>query len=192
VLHVPAEEVAGAAAGAAAGDLISRGYAYLAGGVERLLDTAGGPHPGGTGLRAAERVAAAIARELPVISAGGLNLSNVADAVRVPPIVGVDVASGVERVRPPPPRDSRPVGPVARPRTLCASLFAKRARAARDDRPNLASGPTLIHAGLIDRTTAAGGDGARLRRAIRPRDADGRARAARDGVRRGPPGPGLQ
>jgi hypothetical protein len=30
------------------------------------------------------------------------------------------------------------------------ALFAKRARAARDDRPNLAFGPTPVHAGLLE------------------------------------------
>src|SRR4029450_5806584 len=30
------------------------------------------------------------------------------------------------------------------------ALFVKRARAARDDRPNLAFGPTPVHAGLLD------------------------------------------
>jgi tryptophan synthase beta chain len=143
VLHLPAFEPADpVAAAATTADLVSRGHAYLAGGVERLLlDTAGGPHPGGTGLRAAERLAAEVARELPVILAGGLNPANVADAVRAVPLVGVDVASGVER-----PRDGgRPTKDPLR-----VALFTKRARAARDDRPNLPFGPTPIHAGLLD------------------------------------------
>ncbi len=47
VLHLPAEPT-DQRPGVA--DLVARGHAYLAGGVERLLlDTAGGPHPGGTG-----------------------------------------------------------------------------------------------------------------------------------------------
>ena len=114
---------------------MSRGRAYLAAGVERLLlDTAGGPHPGGTGMRASERLAAAVARELPVTLAGGLDPANVAGALRAIPAVGVDVASGVER----PARTGR--RPTKDP--LRVALFAKRARAARDDRPNVAFGPT--------------------------------------------------
>jgi len=149
VLHLPAADPADPTAAAA--DLVSRGRAYLAGGVERLLlDTAGGPHPGGTGLRAAERLAAAVARELPVILAGGLNPANVADAVRSTPLVGVDVASGVERRQTPgaTPGSAASGRPTKDP--LRVALFVKRARAARDDRPNLPFGPTPVHPGLLD------------------------------------------
>ena len=80
VLHIPAGEPEEAAR--AAGEIVSRGHAYLAGGVERLLlDTAGGPHPGGTGTRAAEHLAASVARELPITLAGGLDPANVGGAV---------------------------------------------------------------------------------------------------------------
>ena len=141
VLHLPAVEPADVSR--VAGEIVSRGQAYLAGGVERLLlDTAGGPHPGGTGTRAAERLAAAVARELPVTLAGGLDPSNVAGAVRAVPAVGVDVASGVERPRVPGRRPTKD--------PLRVALFVKRARAARDDRPNLPFGPTPVHAGLLD------------------------------------------
>ena len=93
VLHLPAEEPSNPSAVAA--DLVSRGRAYLAAGVERLfLDTAGGPHPGGTGTRAAERLAAAVAREVPVTLAGGLDPANVAGALRAIPAIG-----GRRRVR---------------------------------------------------------------------------------------------
>ncbi len=144
VLHLPAHETTDAAtASATAAGLVSRGHAYLAGGVERLLlDTAGGPHPGGTGVRAAKEMAAAVARELPVILAGGLDPANVADAARFIPLVGVDVASGVERPRRSKERPTKDPFRVA--------LFAKRARGARDDRPNRPFGPTPVHAGLID------------------------------------------
>jgi tryptophan synthase beta subunit len=151
VLHLPSEQPSTTeAADAVVSDVVSRGHAYLAGGVERLLlDTAGGPHPGGTGLRAAERVAAGVARELSVVLAGGLNPANVADAVRTIPTIGVDVASGVER-----PRPAAWAGNGPRPRPtkdpFRVALFAKRARAARDDRPNLSFGPTPTHAGLLD------------------------------------------
>jgi tryptophan synthase beta chain len=148
VLHLPAAAPAATTSPAAdlersTADLIARGHAYLAGGVERLLlDTAGGPHPGGTGIRVAEALAGAVARELPVLLAGGLTPANVADAVRVVPLVGVDVASGVEGTRVPGKRPTKDAFRVA--------LFAKRARTARDDRPNLAFAPTPVHAGLLD------------------------------------------
>ena len=141
VLHLPAAEPADIET--AAGDLVSRGRAWLDAGVERLfLDTAGGPHPGGTGTRAATRLAAAVARELPITLAGGLDPAVVAGALRAIPAVGVDVASGVERPREPGVRPTKDPFRVA--------LFVKRARAARDDRPNLAFGPTPVHPGLLD------------------------------------------
>ena len=144
VLHLPAHEPNDVAAALpTTAEVVSRGHAYLAGGVERLLlDTAGGPHPGGTGVRAAQWMATAVARELPVILAGGLNPANVADAVRSIPLVGVDVASGVERPRP---SNQRPTKDPFR-----VALFVKRAQAARDDLPNRPFGPTPVHAGLLD------------------------------------------
>ncbi len=141
VVHLPAEPPADVPAAAAR--VVGRGRAYLAAGVERLLlDTAGGPHPGGTGQRASEALAAAVARELPVTLAGGLTPVNVADALRGIAAVGVDVASGVEFPREP------GIRPVKDP--YLVALFLKRARAARDDRPNIAFGPTPVHAGLLD------------------------------------------
>ena len=141
VLHLPVAEPADFITAAA--DLVSRGHAYLAGGVERLLlDTAGGPHPGGTGTRAAERLAAAVARELPVVLAGGLTPGNVAGALRTIPAIGVDVASGTER--------PRVAGERPTKDPLRVALFVKRARSARDDRPNVAFGPTPVHPGLLD------------------------------------------
>ncbi|MFL5674002.1 MAG: tryptophan synthase subunit beta, partial [Chloroflexota bacterium] len=126
----------------AASDLVTRGRKYLAAGVERImLDAAGGPHPGGTGTRASERLAAAVARDLPVMLAGGLSATNVGAALRAVPAVAVDVATGVERPRQPGQRPTKDPFRVA--------LFAKRARAARDDRPNIAFGPTPVHAGLL-------------------------------------------
>jgi tryptophan synthase beta subunit len=141
VLHLPAEEPGNPSAVAA--DLVSRGRAFLDAGVERLfLDTAGGAHPGGTGTRAAERLAAAIARDVPVTLAGGLDPANVAGALRAIPTVGVDVASGVERPRV---AGQRPFKDPFR-----VALFVKRARASRDDRPNVPFGPSPVHAGLLD------------------------------------------
>ena len=130
-------------ASATSSEIVARGRAYLAGGVERLLlDTAGGPHPGGTGQRSAERLAASIARELPVTLAGGLHPGNVASAARSIPLVGVDVASGVERPRVDGQRPTKD--------PLRVALFVKRARAARDDRPNVAFGPTPVHEAVLN------------------------------------------
>ena len=125
------------------GDHIAEARQLLERGVERVLvDTAGGPHPGGTGTRAHAPTAAAIARDLPVTLAGGLTAANVAEALRAVPAVGVDVASGVEL-----PRDA---GSRPRKDAVRVALFVKRARSARDDRPNVAFGPTPVHAGLLD------------------------------------------
>ncbi len=140
VLHIPADHPGEVAE---AGRIVERGRAHLAAGVERLLlDTAGGVHPGGTGQRAAVAVAAAVARELPVTLAGGLTPANVATALREIPAVGVDVASGVEFPREP---TKRPTKDPYR-----TTLFLKRARAARDDRPNVPFGRTPVHPGLLD------------------------------------------
>jgi tryptophan synthase beta chain len=124
-------------------DTIARARAHLAAGAARIvLDTAGGPHPGGTGTRADATLAAAVARQIPVVLAGGLNPASVAGALLAVPAVGVDVASGVEA--------PRVEGERPRKDPLAVALFAKRARAARFDRPNLPSGPTPVHAGLIE------------------------------------------
>jgi len=141
VLHLPAVTADPEAVTAAA---VVRSRAWLATGrVERLLlDTAGGPHPGGTGRRASEVLAAAVAREVPVTLAGGLSPANVADALRTIPAVGVDVASGVEAPR----------RRAARPRKdpFLVGLFVKRAKAARIDRPQSAPRPTPVHPGLVE------------------------------------------
>ena len=122
--------------------VVERGRAFLAAGAERiLLDAAGGPHPGGTGTRVDTALAAAVAREIPVILAGGLTPASVASAVRDVPAIGVDVASGVEVPR----RE----GERPRKDPLRVALFVKRAREARLDRPNLAVRPTAAHPGLL-------------------------------------------
>jgi tryptophan synthase beta chain/phosphoribosylanthranilate isomerase len=129
--------------GSSADDAVATGRGLLERGVERLLvDTAGGPYPGGTGIRADAAAAAAIAREIPVMLAGGLNPANVASALRDIPAVGVDVSSGVEA--------PRIDGGRAVKDPFKVALFVKRAKAARDDRPNTPFGPTPVHAGLLD------------------------------------------
>jgi tryptophan synthase beta chain len=125
------------------GETIAAARSYLeAGAVRILLDTAGGPFPGGTGVLADGGLVAAIAREIPVTLGGGLDPSNVGRALRSAPIVGVDVASGVEAPRAP--------GTRAHKDPLRVALFVKRARAARLDRPNLAVRPTSVHPGLLE------------------------------------------
>jgi len=119
-----------------------RAREHLAAGAARiLLDAAGGPHPGGTGTRVGAELAAAVAREVPIILAGGLDPANVAGALREVPAIGVDSASGTER--------PRVAGERPTKDPLRVALFIKRARAARVDRPNLAVRPTLADPGLL-------------------------------------------
>ena len=140
-LRLPAQASGDLALEAAA--IVARGQAYLDAGAERiLLDTAGGPHPGGTGTRSSAALAAAVARALPVILAGGLDPANVGAAVLGIPAIGVDVASGVEAPRV---AGQRPVKDPLR-----VALFAKRARAARWDQPNVAARPTPVFEGLLE------------------------------------------
>ena len=144
VVHLPVQAPADAAEREhAAAAAVARARALLDAGARRIvLDTAGGPHPGGTGTRADASLAAAVAREVPVILAGGLTAASVAGALLAVPAVGVDVASGVEA--------PRVEGERPRKDPLAVALFAKRARAARFDRPNVASGPTPVHPGLLE------------------------------------------
>jgi tryptophan synthase beta chain len=140
VLHLPAD--AGDGAAGLAAEVVATGRRYLAAGAARLLlDTAGGPHLGGTGRRSDEAVAAAVARAIPVILAGGLNPANVGAALLAIPAVGVDVASGVERPRLAGARPTKDPLPVA--------LFAKRARAIRFDRPHAPARPEPVNPGLL-------------------------------------------
>ena len=140
VLHLPAD--AGEQATDLAAEAVADGRRFLSAGAARvLLDTAGGPHPGGTGTPSDRAVAAAVAREIPVILAGGLNPAGVAAALLAVPAVGVDVASGVERPRRAGDR------PVKDP--LAVALFVKRARAARFDRPHAPARPEPVDPGLL-------------------------------------------
>jgi tryptophan synthase beta chain len=164
VVHLPAADAAGAAAGPEVGrqlaaDATGAGKAYLAAGAEQIiLDTAGGPFPGGTGRQVARRIAAAVAREIPIVLAGGLDAGNVAEAVLAVPAIGVDVASGVEihPVKGLPSaasataRTTAAVGSRPRKDPLRVALFAKRARAARFDRPHVPSRPTPVPDALLD------------------------------------------
>ena len=141
VLHLPATAPRDLAVAAFA--VVERGRTYLAAGAQRLLlDTAGGPHPGGTGVRAATELVAAVARELPIVLAGGLDSATVAGALQAIAALGVDVASGVEA--------PRVAGERPRKDPLRVALFVKRARAARLDRPHGPARPTPVHPGLLE------------------------------------------
>ncbi|MBI2763362.1 MAG: tryptophan synthase subunit beta [Chloroflexi bacterium] len=142
VLHLPASDGASDHA-ALATEVIAAARAHLSAGAARIVvDTAGGPHPGGTGIRVDADLVAAVAREIRVILAGGLGPATVGQALRTSPVVGVDVTSGVEAPRMPGRR------PVKDP--LKVALFMKRARSARIDRPNLTIRPTPVHPGLLE------------------------------------------
>ena len=69
-----------------------------------------------------------------------------AAALRSIAATGVDVASGVEAPRVPERRPTKDPFRVA--------LFVKRARAARDDRPDVAFGPSPVHPGLLEADAA--------------------------------------
>jgi len=145
VVHVPPDDPAMQAT--AAGVVVNAARAHLAAGVDRIvLDTFDPTVAGGTGRRASVPTAAAIAREVPVILAGGLTAVNVAEALREIPAVGVDVSSGVE--------GPRVDGERPRKDPFRVALFVKRARSARDDRPNLAFGPTPVHPSLLEADAA--------------------------------------
>jgi tryptophan synthase beta chain len=144
---------------ASAAAAIEAGKTYLAAGTERLiLDTAGGPFPGGTGRQVARQIAAAVAREIPIVLAGGLDAANVAQAVLAVPAIGVDVASGVEihpasaspKAASATARATAAVGSRPRKDPLRVALFAKRARAARFDRPHIRPRPTPVPEALLD------------------------------------------
>ena len=90
---------------------------------------------------------AAVARELPVVLAGGLAPATVGDAARSAPVVGVDVASGVERPRDP--------GRAAHARTRSRSRCSRSgpARPASTGRTSPAR-PTPVHPGLLEADAA--------------------------------------
>jgi tryptophan synthase beta subunit len=123
--------------------LVDAARSHLAAGATRiLLDAAGGPFPGGTGRRLPPDLVAAVAREVPIVLAGGLDPASVGPAVRSATLVGVDVASGVEL----------PAAAGARRRKdpVRVALFVKRAHAARVDRPALGAGPRPVPSGLLE------------------------------------------
>ncbi len=62
-----------------------------------IVDSFDAKQYGGTGTRADWDIAASIAREFPILLAGGLSAENVAEAIRTVNPWGVDVSSGVER-----------------------------------------------------------------------------------------------
>ena len=186
VLHLPAHGDDGAPpepdASPALEALVARAHAYRgrANLMNLMLDTADPAVPGGTGRRAAVDLAAAVARQVPVILAGGLTPANVADALREIAAIGVDVAGGVEEVLPEPgepaavnragadargaeavnragasDRRAGAVGPAGAPVRPAkdpyrVALFVKRARATRLDLPTIAFRPQPVHPGLTE------------------------------------------
>ena len=143
VVRVPTEDPAGSAATRA----IDAARGLVTGGAARILVDAASPTVrGGSGQRASVAGAAAIAREVATTLAGGLNPANVADALRSIPATGVDVATGVELARVP--------GEQPRKDPFLVALFVKRAKSARDDRPNIPSGPTAVHSSLLEADAA--------------------------------------
>jgi tryptophan synthase beta subunit len=127
--------------------VIGEARAFLAAGATRiLLDAAGGPFPGGNGIRVETELARAVAREVPVMLAGGLNPASVGEAVLAVPATGVDAASGTEHPRKP--------GERPRKDPVRVALLVKRARDARRHRPNLPARPTPIHDGLLEADAA--------------------------------------
>jgi tryptophan synthase beta chain len=150
VLHLPPD--VGAARESVVAAAIEAGRSYLdAGAAQLILDTAGGPFAGGTGRLIDRGVAAAVARELPVILAGGLEASNVGAAMLEVPAIGVDVSSGVEE-NSSTGKSRAPRAPGSRPRKdpLRVALFVKRARAARFDRPHVRVRPTPVPEPLLE------------------------------------------
>jgi len=142
VIGRPVSRALRVAADAKADDVVAAARAFLAAGaVGILLDAAGGPHPGGTGIRVDTSLAAAVAREVPITLAGGLGPATVGEAVLAVPCVGVDAASGTE--------GPRVAGERPRKDPVRVALFVKRARDARRHRPNVAFGPTPVHPGLL-------------------------------------------
>ena len=143
-LHLPAADPQPAELPRLAAAVVAEARAWLATPpcTRVMLDTAGGPHPGGTGVEVGRVLAAAVAREVPVLLAGGLDPDTVAGALLEVPAVGVDVASGVEAPREP--------GARARKDPLRVAIFVKRARAARFDRPELPARPTPVDPGLLE------------------------------------------
>jgi tryptophan synthase beta subunit len=128
-------------AGADSKDALGEARSWRALGVERIVvDADHNKMLGGTGHLADRTAAAQIANEMPAMLAGGLRPSNVAQAVLGVPVIGVDVASGVEVNDTKPPRKD----------PLSVALFVKRARAARADLPQTASRPQPVSAGLLE------------------------------------------
>lgn len=80
--------------GDTAGSVIDRMEAGMADLV--LLDSRAGDRLGGTGQTFDWSIAAEVARQMPIILAGGLTPDNVADAIRQVRPFAVDVSSGVE------------------------------------------------------------------------------------------------
>ena len=143
------------------------------------------PTPAAPGSRVDVELAAAVAREVPITLAGGLNPGE-----RRP---GACSRPRDRRRRRRRARRARASPASGRARTRCGSPCSrKRARDARRHRPNAPFGPTPVHAGLLE-VDGAGRWGMErdFGGPLRARDAGRRARAARGRLRRDPPRPAV-
>ena len=112
-----------------------------------LLDAAGGPHPGGTGIRVDTALAAAVAREVPITLAGGMSAGDRRPRPCSP--------SPRPASTPRPARRARASRASARARTRCASRCSSSAPATpAATGPTSPPGPTPVHAGLLEADAA--------------------------------------
>ena len=117
-------------------------------------------------------LAQSVAEETDLILAGGLNETNIVDAIRAVRPWGVDVSSGVEKAR-----------GVKCPRKIRQFIALARARRCMDDRPQRRGQSGLAAITGERRSTRRRGPFWALRRTLCPRNTDARA-GALDGRRR--------
>ena len=128
-------------AGGSADEAVATGRELLGRGVERLLvDTAGGPHPGGPAFARTPR-SPSISPELPVLLAGGLTGQRRPGGARHP---------GRRRRCQLRCRGATNGGHPSAQGSRQGRAVREARQGGRDDRPNLAFGPTPVHAGLLD------------------------------------------
>ena len=141
VLHLPATGAGRLDAAAAAA--VDAGRAYSQPAPSGHPARHGRPSvPGGTGTRVAAKLAAVVARELPVILAGGLDPPTWPRQCWTIPAIGVDMAGGVERPRG---AGHGPQGPCPRRPVRQAGVRCR----ARGPTPRPCAA-TPVHAGLLE------------------------------------------
>jgi phosphoribosylanthranilate isomerase len=98
-LELPAIKAIRPQPGASVDDVLRTMDAFTAVLNSRIVFLLDGYHPGaygGAGIRTDWKLAAEVARRYPVILAGGLDPSNVGEAIAMVRPIGVDVSSGIE------------------------------------------------------------------------------------------------